>query len=274
MTGNFSTAAGSVIGRDHLWAGKNNQDAFCRAASDAALVLVVCDGCGSGACSETGAQMGARALAGMLLRQAGAVQGAPTDRRVARTVLDRSRDSLLDLLRPLLPALGGDPAEVVSRHFLFTVVGALITPQATLVFSLGDGVLALNGAVERLGPFPNNQPPYAGYGLLDAAPLDFTLNYLLPTAGLQSLLIASDGAGEWDALSGRMLPGKTQVAGPLSQFWSDERYFQNADAVRRKLSLMNRESLRPDWDRRSLCKEAGLLADDTTLVVCRRNPQM
>jgi hypothetical protein len=42
--------------------------------------------------------------------------------------------------------------------------------------------------------------------------------------------------------------------------------------LRRRLALMNKEQSRPDWQRRHLEKDVGLLADDTTLIALRRVP--
>jgi hypothetical protein len=58
--------------------------------------------------------------------------------------------------------------------------------------------------------------------------------------------------------------------GPLSQFWTDDRYFANPDALRRRLTLINRESVRADFESRRLVRTPGLLPDDTTVVVLRR----
>jgi hypothetical protein len=118
----FALAAGSVQGRDHLWAGKNNQDAFCSAACGQSAVLVVCDGCGSGASSEVGAQIGARALTAAIMHAMQTDGFTIDDSDRAGAFLTCMRENLLDALRPLLPRLGSDAAQVVSRYFLFTIV--------------------------------------------------------------------------------------------------------------------------------------------------------
>ncbi|WP_261890540.1 hypothetical protein [Acaryochloris marina] len=49
-----------------------------------------------------------------------------------------------------------------------------------------------------------------------------------PTEQVQSVLIGSDGVG--DLVSSRRLsPGKSELVGPLNQFWCCDRYFQNPD---------------------------------------------
>ena len=68
MNGEFEIAAGTVSGRDHRQAGKNNHDAYVFSSDASGTVAVVCDGCGSGRHSEVGAKIGARLVAGALRR--------------------------------------------------------------------------------------------------------------------------------------------------------------------------------------------------------------
>src|SRR5262245_44235698 len=66
----IAAVAASVIGARHLRAARNGQDAAVAWRGSGAAVVVVCDGCSSGASSEVGARLGAmwfaRALAARL----------------------------------------------------------------------------------------------------------------------------------------------------------------------------------------------------------------
>jgi hypothetical protein len=104
----------------------------------------------------------------------------------------------------------------------------------------GCGSGALPGERLRLGPFPGNAPPYLGYGLLGDGPR-FAVHRALPAADLGAVLLGTDGAAE--------------LSGPLSRLSEDDRCFRNRDAIRRRLTLLDRESA---------------LEDDTTVVVIRR----
>jgi len=107
----------------------------------------------------------------------------------------------------------------------------------------------VDGAATRLGPFPGNEPPYLAYGLLAPDGPRFVLNAVAPRAAIGTLLVGSDGAA--DLLERQ----------PLDELWSEDRYFANPDAVRRRLTVLTRPSA------------AGPgLADDATLVVVRRAP--
>lgn len=277
----FAIAGGRVTGRAHQRLGHGCQDSLTWYAAADALVAVVTDGCGSSQHSEVGARLGARLLAAALVRRlertaapgnaSGDAPGDAPGNALDGALVTRACDDMLAHLRPLAQAMGGDLARTVSEHFLFTVVGAVVTPARTLVFAIGDGVVAINGAVHVIGPFPGNCPPYPGYALLDgSAPVALSFQATEPTATIGSVLLATDGAGEILAQPGRFLPGRSEPVGPLAQFWTDDGFFRNPDAVRRRLWLMSREHVAADWQNRRLCRDTGILGDDTTIISIRR----
>lgn len=247
----FEIAGGSVPGHSHALAGRNNQDAYAWQCGPQALLAVVCDGCGSSAHSEVGAQVGAR-LVLEAMQRALPVTGSGFWEHVSARLLAQ--------LGALASQLGGSLSRTVADYLLFTIVGALVTPEETWVFGLGDGVIAVNDTVVPLGPWPHNAPPYLAYGLLEAAPPLQPLQHW-PTATVQSLLLGSDGL---DAFL------QDERLGSLPQFWQEDRYFRNPDTIRRRLAVLNREVIRPDWAAQRLTRCVGPLRDDTTLVVLRR----
>jgi hypothetical protein len=261
----FEIAAGSVPGRTHALSGRPNQDAVVVRQSSASIVAVVADGCGSAERSEVGAWLGAHTLASELGRATGPLLD---DASFWESVESRT----LAALRSTAAAMGGDLESVVRSFFLFTLVGAVIAGDRAAVFSLGDGLVAINGQVTHLGPFPDNAPPYLGYALFDerrAPQLRLVIHRTMPARDIESILVASDGAAEWSGAAERALPGTRELTGPLSQLWQDDRFFAHPDALRRKLARMNRASVRPDWAARRLEKDPGLLEDDTTIAVIR-----
>lgn len=267
----FEIAGGSVSGRSHVLAGKGNQDAYSWAVQETSLVAVVCDGCGSGASSEVGAELGARLLVAEVEREIAG--GGAVD---SPAFWEQVRARLLAGLDSLVSALGEKRSLVVSELFLFTAVGLAVSADRAVVFAAGDGVFAVGDDVERLGPFPRNEPPYLGYGLLFPDPLGppaprLLVHRALPTSDLATVLLGTDGAADLLDLEDRLVPGGAgETVGPLRRFWEDERHFTNRDAVRRRLARINREITRPVWSERRLAKEPGLLEDDTTIVVIRR----
>jgi hypothetical protein len=208
----FESAAGTIAGTSHVRVAKNGQDGFAILREGDRTVAVVTDGCGSAPHSEVGAKLGAQIA--------------------ARALLDGSPESILPKIRSVAQMLALPQA--MNDYFLFTIVAAIITPQETTILSAGDGLFAVNGDVHIIGPYPDNAPPYLGYG--DTA---LSVEYRGPTNGIETLLLATDGA--------------TRIAADLSSFWSDDLIFRNPDAVRRRLFLRRAK-----------------LDDDTTVVVLRR----
>lgn len=269
----FETASGSVAGRDHVHAGRNNQDALCVLTEPEVTVAVVCDGCSSGRFSEVGAQLGARLVA-TGLRDALAM-GKPPDE-----ALERSRLDVLAHVRALANAIGESLSQAVNDYFLFTAVVAVIGPDRTFVAGIGDGMFVYNGEPVRLGPFPNNEPPYLAYAITGSslagdrgAALRFMRYLDVPTGEVSSLLIGTDGAADLAEAQERLLPGRDEPAGPVSQFWENDRFFRNPFILGRRLNLIN-PSQGVVRVRNGIVERAeGLLPDDTTLVVVRRRKE-
>src|SRR5579885_3047520 len=102
----FEITSASVLGRDHVAPGKNNQDAvFAAVNAEGSYAGVVCDGCGSSPHSEVGAQLGARMIGPELLKaapwiMAAVAKGAHRVRLVNET-LERIRQNTLAHIRLL-----------------------------------------------------------------------------------------------------------------------------------------------------------------------------
>lgn len=265
----FEIAGGSITGRNHALVGKNNQDAYFSICTDQVAIAVVCDGCGSGCDSEVGAKIGVRLVAEAIAQK---IQ-SPVDPEFWTQV----KLELLVQLQGIAKMLSGNSPESISQitqiindYLLFTIVGVLITPTETTTFSIGDGIVFVNGKATQIGPFPDNAPPYLAYGLYRPDLIDFHIHDRLPTTAVESILIGTDGVTDLVAAEMVNLPGKKESVGVISQFWQADRYFSNPDMMRRRLSQINHESTKPNWQDRHLTKEAGLLPDDTTLIVIRK----
>ncbi len=263
----FQLAAGSIAGTDHIRIGKNNQDAYYSLIFGETAIAVVCDGCGSGEHTEVGAKIGARLLVEAI------AQILPLQLTINYCLVEAQKRVLFHL-RNLAKAMGGHLGQTVNDHFLFTIVGVIITPTGAAVFSLGDGVIIINGKIIQLGPFPGNAPPYLAYALLDSSPdlWELQVHQQLPIDDIKSILIGTDGVNDLIRLAEQNLPGKTEKIGAISQFWEQDRYFHNPDIVRRRLALINSKVTKIDWENQKTIKAAGLLPDDTTLIAIRKQP--
>ncbi len=268
----YQTAAGSITGTDHIFVGKNNQDGYCvipgqDREGNPTYVGVVCDGCGSGGASEIGSKIGANLIAKTISREL-------TRSGKYQNFYPTVRGMVLNELQTLRTMFSTKP-EDIDDWMLFTVVGFAIYDRFIDVFSIGDGYHAVDGKIEKLGPFPGNAPPYIAYDLLrqsstnpDPDRFQFKTRVFDNTRGL-TVMVGTDGVEDLIDNENELIPGKKDPIGPLEQFWTEDRYFKNSDMIRRKLSLINRNHQKIDFDNRTTFKESGYLKDDTTLIVAR-----
>jgi len=273
MKFDFEVAAGSIVGREHvarasLLIGKPNQDAFGHVFTKNHFVGIVCDGCSSGQHSEVGATLAAR----MLLRSFERDLEAQFRLNIAvpdfyNKVIRSALDDLMANLRVLAYSFGDPLGSVVNDYFLFTIVGMIVGPNLTLFFSVGDGVYAVNGQIVEIGPFDGNAPPYLGYRLKGGR-IEPQVHNTTITASLETAMIGTDGTVELIARAEDKMPGKVKQVGNFEQFWKDDQFFKNSDAIRRRLALINSEVVTPA--KSGVMRFPGLLGDDTTFIVLRR----
>lgn len=279
MTSEWQVAGGSVRGTRHRRADRNNQDGF-HWSTDDRLILVVTDGCTSGARSELGALLGARLVARRAMAAA-VWPGLDSPESYGRAV----RAGLLADLAPVHAALGGTPAELLD-HLLFTAVLAVADARHAAVLVMGDGMAAVNGEI-RVVESRENRPAYPAYGLLDPSPgPEPRVLWHGPSASVRTLMVGTDGAVDLlcPERSGATGPGQVRTwpadgeggsnrdpdLRRLTGLLEDDRVFDNPDQLRRLLTVANRDTQRVDWENRRLQRETGVLPDDTTLIVARR----
>ncbi len=265
--------AGSVPGTRHTLPGspawKNNQDAYAwRQLPNDTVVAVVCDGCSAGDHSEVGARLVALKLVEIVASKLAthAVTHLPW-----KTIQGELVTYLSEIARPL----GLPIAAIVEQCFLSTIVGAAVTPDTAVIFSIGDGIWATDGMFYTLGPFPDNKPPYLAYTLTGSPVTDFRpelLQFAVETIAdpnVKTVLIGSDGLHDLIAahINGACYPGTEKPVGELERLFAPD-FFSNPDALRRHLALMNRETVRNGKI------IFGLLPDDTTAVLIHRSTRV
>ena len=301
------------IGSGNLLVGKNNQDSFALKVFDNCIIATVHDGCSAGAQSELGAAIGGRLLVEIMHSTvtSGALH-AVTTKEQADELFEKIRKRFLYRLAKIANLLvaknGADstcsqtpsapqpnglsderreceqPSHKYCSHkkvlhdcFLFTIFGLIVTSRTTLVFSIGDGLFALNGNVTKVGPFPGNAPPYVAYALLpsifsyDAELLKFKIHAVVPTTSVDSLLVATDGLQDLIGKDTAMLPGKSRPLGNISQLWEDDRFFDETEheLITPWLRQINSEVVKLNRNAQ-LERSPGLLPDDTTLIAIRK----
>lgn len=273
----FEFASGSVIGRDHSRLNKNCQDAFAFNRTKDFVVAFVTDGCGDtkdSPYSEVGARIGARLATHSVSQMvANMVQHKSTEHLGNPKAWERTREDLLAHIRVLANAMGGSFTETISNHFLFTLVGIVITPYHTAIVNIGDGVYIINGEMVQLHPMEGNAPVYISYGLIETSlkttqpeALKFQIQKVMPTQELDSFLIGTDGAVDLANIADKKLPGQDETVGPISQFWGTDLFFNNPQAITRRLTVIAKDQRRIDWSNQHVADFPGLLRDDTTLI--------
>ena len=262
----FQIAAGTVAGSSHYHARQNRQDAWWVERTAHSLAAVVSDGCGDPASpsSEVGSALGSRLLARRVCKLAD--MGVPLE-----AALEQARAGVVAQLGALARSMG-DLEDAVRSYFLFTVVGVLITDQAAVFFSLGDGLIAVNDRLHVIGPFPDNAPPYMAYALIpghQAKTCRFVVHEQVPTPELDRFLLGTDGGAPLldESLT---VPGTNEVAGGLGHWWVKDSYYRNHVALSNRLRLLGTDHQRIDWDARRKLSDWGRVSDDATLVVGRR----
>jgi len=245
----FVIGAGSVVGREHVRLHRNNQDAVGLRIDRELVVAAVADGCSSGRSNEVGAKLAVELLVARIpaLRRA-----TDDDERLVAAVVD----DLAVRLGVLAHEVASSPERlpsIVRDHFLFTFLVAIIDTSRdgrAIVFGLGDGVVAVNGATTILDPGVANAPRYLGYRFVETASLEgepaaleATIHHRGQSRAIESILIATDGAIDLDEAE-------------LSSLQRDRRYLLNASLLHKRLVVLS------EVERR--------LRDDTSVVVLRR----
>jgi hypothetical protein len=248
-------AVAAVTGARHLRIGRNGQDAAARWLGPRAAAVIVCDGCGSAPASEVGAQLGARLWMRAFARVFHESDTASDSVSVAASIADpalwaRMRARVVRELAAIAATLGGELADAVHDFLLFTcVIAAADDTGAACVYAIGDGAFAFGGGRPRaLGPFADNAPPYLAYDLLGHPPVPATFTLAPPST--QTIVIATDGADRTRL---------AELAAP--------RFVDHADALRRHLTVLARDTERIDWDARRIARTPAALQDDCAVGI-------
>ena len=268
-------AGGSIAGSDHSKPGQpgytNNHDSFSWKQNDTLTVALVTDGCGKGKHSEVGSKIANSILVKTLFDDINRLMDTNSDFECNESFWQRIQSRVIAKLTVLVEFMGESISDIVSNYFLFTCVGVVMTPKTTYIFSLGDGMYALNGEITEFGPFPKNAPPYmmytlTGSSLFDESPelLKIQVNEEIATCDVQTLLLGTDGIMDLLNVENACIPGQSNLVGPLNQFWDEDKFFRNPDIIRRRLAMINKETVAGSKI------TPGLLPDDTTCIVIRQ----
>jgi serine/threonine protein phosphatase PrpC len=205
----------TVIGREHVRLGRNNQDGVFVTTAPGTCVAVVTDGCSSEPFSEVGARLGARALGTM----AAALSHVPLAELPALAF-----DHLTTWLELLVRSVEVARPEAVLRAYgLFTVLCAVQRGDDVVVFGSGDGAVLVDEKVLRLSSGDDNAPAYVGYRVLGqlVAPVTHHLGQG------QRVALCTDGLDAFVA------------AGGVQALFDDALVWKNPAHLQRRLNVLH-----------------------------------
>jgi hypothetical protein len=220
----------------------------------------VCDGCGSTPYSQVGAYLTARFFAAETVRLIQQTEhhfekcwSEAAIGHISKQVFN-SLDALISKLSSSTYASREWQAQV-EEFLLCTVTMVVVGPKETCIMNLGDGFAAINDDIPCKQHYPNNAPPYFGYGIMkgEVTPLHLTAH--VETSKVNRIVIGTDGA--FDCFD----PIGIDVFGD-----KDDNLFTNPDKLRRNLIKAQNWSK----DQTPGSPSHGLYKDDTTLIIIER----
>lgn len=245
----FTHTKGSIIGSTHRNNFKNNQDFHWVIEDENSIIAIVADGCGSGAHSEVGAGLITPIIADKIKRflQDNSIEDS----------IRLSFESIVEFIKDLSPKYPLNQAETIENFFLFTIVGAIITKDETVIFTVGDGVYAINGSIHVIDQ--NNAPNYLGYYTLKNTSPEFTINVKMPTEAVDSIIIASDGATDIIKNQDQQVKFGLQMkkVGNLTQFIEGDMRGSSIRMVKH-LNVLSKQNM---------------VSDDTTIITIVKTPE-
>lgn len=273
---------GIAIGQDHVKSKKNCQDALLVVERKDLVVAVVGDGMGDpidSPYSEVGSRIGVTAIANQIASQLEATSRWRWNTHLqGKDFWEGVQKHALNLIEDTALGMGGSRSRSIIKHFLFTIVGMVVTPDLALFFGAGDGNYFLNGKMyEMYVKDVDNNPPCIAYNLVGTTskriiPDDMRLRvrHTVSTKSVLSAMIATDGI-EWLLKDPKkFVPGtKIPVGGP-EDFWTNREYYDNPDNLGRRLNLLATEKRRIDWKASELEVQPAILNDDLAMVVASR----
>jgi len=227
----FEVLHAKEIGNTHYLARSNCQDALEYSETEDRITGVVCDGCSAKKQTEVAAILAARIVNNSLRKNHGHTE-----------IAERIKIALLEHLGPL--------AHESPDLFLFNIVAFCIESENTTILRLGDGTVIINGSEEARSSsryFEFQNPENNAFE-----------RWEIPTASFESLLIATDGAREFDWRH-EQLQADGQALGRL-----EDLLLLNQDRLTAKLQSAQ-QIFRSDGSRRS-----AILQDDLALIIVRR----
>lgn len=236
MDNRFRIRTGQVVGRSHLFSRKNCQDALAfgnvNFNTDNYSIGVIADGCGEGKESEVGAKLGVNFIYSEVKRLIKI--GIP--QKFIPEVLFMHTTNFLERLINSFSLSDEEKITFILNHLLFTIVGYIVGPSESQIFSYGDGLVILNQEIEFRNQ--DDHPDYIAYHLLrnivPSMPQKFD-TFTIASKDLQRLAVGSDGwTNETDLITQGSIWDHQHPSGlqRIMNVWSEkEKRFQDDTTI-------------------------------------------
>lgn len=284
----FQLVSGSVTGAHHLRLGENNQDALAFHADDKMIVGVVCDGCGAGKYSEIGSRIGSqlfiqhvRSLTKKLYFERRAYSDYTEPKIDSEQYWKLFCSKMIESLSGITGSISGKYSfhplnypQYIRDYFLFTIVAFVMTPETTVIVSLGDGFTVMNDELLEIPSLDGNHPPYISYQLIsdhvtDEMIVPFKIHYTIPTDQVRNILISTDGLRDINKKQDQLYPGKKNKVGTVHDLIRNENLYKNGVALQRHLFGLTQSRQLVDWEKQTMDYCQPILSDDTTMIMLR-----
>jgi hypothetical protein len=275
-------SSGCVIGADHVKSKKNCQDALFMIEKPDLMVAFVADGCGdsiNSPFSEVGSRLGVTTVVNRVVAKLDSTTKWGRTRYLQSTHFWQDvQKYALDEMDISAIGMGGSYRKNIINHFLFTLVGLVVTPEITLIVGIGDGYYFFNEMKNELRPNPvDNMPPYLAFNLVETtlkkmSPEELKLKVVksMATKDVESVMIATDGLGGVLSDPMKIVPGTKELVGGPDQFWNNKEYFENTFSLGWRLNQLATEKKIIKWEERRADIQPAIITDDLALVVGSR----
>jgi hypothetical protein len=255
----FVFASGSVMGSYHKSIDKNNQDSRILIRRHNYAIGIVTDGCGSSDHSEVGARLGADMIAANITNS---VNTPSYTEKPNQWISGIIYNCCMDLYAFY------ESYDIDETDLLFTVVGFVLTPTYSHFFCYGDGLVFIDGNWDIITS-PGNYPEYPIYRVLKAKDAEPQFFRTVPTKGLYSFAVGTDGLNDLKLASvkEKVYPGTTNPVESWSDLLFDPQNFDQKSCLQNKLQKLNAHKITLDREKGRINKHPGLLSDDTTVIV-------
>ena len=230
--------------------------------------------------SEVGARLAVSILANRVVSQMEYTQPDGDGVGVYRVLIFGMKSKLILWIGSMKSqaGMGGDYVKNIVNHFLFTLVGVVITPDLTVFTGVGDGYYFLNGKIHQMMvENKNNMPTYLAYNLIGSSlesitPEDLVLRprETILTRSVNNFMIATDGLNGVLADPKKLIPGTKEEVGDPEQFWTNKKYFENNCTLGWRLNQLANEKRTMDWDERRVIIHQPIVTDDLAIVMGAR----